>query len=138
MIQDQYEVKVRGRLGPGRNDDKSMTILNRCLEWKEDVIHYEADPQHAAILIKELGVQKSKPAVTPGKKMPTLSDEQNPYLNPPDSTKFRSLTARCNFIAQDRPDVQYVVKEIARGIPACRTWTNWSGWAKIWSEDQSM
>ena len=52
MMQDQYEVKVRGRLGPDKHDDKSMTILNRCLEWKEDGIHYEADPRHAEILIK--------------------------------------------------------------------------------------
>ena len=116
MMQDRYEVKVRGRLGPGRNDDKSMTILNRCLEWKEDSIHYEAESRHAEILIKELGLQSSKPVVTPGIKMPTLSEEENPYLNPQEATKFRHLTARCNFIAQDRPDVQYTVKEIARGM----------------------
>ena len=109
MMQDQYEIKVRGSLGPDRNNDKSMTILNRCLEWKDDGIHFEADPRHADILIKELGLQKPTPIVTPGIKMQTLSDEEYPYLNPQESTKFRQLTARCNFISQYRPDAQHAV-----------------------------
>ena len=110
-MQDQYEVKVRGRLGPDRGDDKSMTILNTCLEWKDDGIHYEADPRHPDILIKELGIQKAKPVVTPGIKMPTLSNNENPYLGPQEATKIRQLAARCKFISQDRPDVQYAVKK---------------------------
>ena len=52
IMQGQYDVKVRGMLGPDRNDDKTMTILNRCLEWEADGIHYEADPRHVEILIR--------------------------------------------------------------------------------------
>ena len=35
---------------------------------------------------------------------------------PEQSTEFKQLIARCNFITQDRPDGQYAVKEIARGM----------------------
>ena len=33
-IAGRYAVKFRGRLGPGPNDDKSIRILNRIVEWK--------------------------------------------------------------------------------------------------------
>ena len=32
-INTKFEVKVRGRLGPGPNDMKSVRILNRIVEW---------------------------------------------------------------------------------------------------------
>jgi hypothetical protein len=47
MISERYEVKFRGRLGPGRNDDKSVRILNRIVEWSDQGISYEADQRHA-------------------------------------------------------------------------------------------
>ena len=37
------------KLGPDAKDDKTITILNICLEWKADSIHYEANPRHAEI-----------------------------------------------------------------------------------------
>ena len=36
IMQEEYEVKIRGRLGPEKHDDKSKTILNICLEWRSD------------------------------------------------------------------------------------------------------
>ena len=46
------------------------------------------------------------------------------FLPPDEATKFRQLIARCNFMSQDRPDVQYAVKEIARGManPRLQDW----------------
>ena len=29
-------------------------------------------------------------------------------------TKYRALTARCNYLSMDRPDLQYAVKEVCR------------------------
>ena len=116
MMTSEYDVKIRGRMGPDAKDDKSITILNRCVEWKTDGIHYEADPRHAEILIRELKLEGTKPVVSPGIKSAPVPDDQNPHLGPEQSTKFRQLIARCNFIAQDRPDVQNSVKKIARGM----------------------
>ena len=44
IMQEEYDIKLRGRLGPDKADQKSITILNRCLEWRQDGIHYEPDP----------------------------------------------------------------------------------------------
>ena len=49
------EVKFRGRIGPGNEDNESMRILNRVVEWTEEGINYEADQRHAKIIIKHLG-----------------------------------------------------------------------------------
>ena len=35
-------------------------------------------------------------------------------LNSSDASVFRALAARANYLAQDRPDIQFSVKEIAR------------------------
>ena len=46
-IQRKFEVKIRGRLGPEANDQKSVRILNRIITWNKDRIQYEADQRHA-------------------------------------------------------------------------------------------
>ena len=54
--QERYEVKFRGRIGPGGNDDKSIRILNRIVTWNERGIAYEADQRHAEIIVRDLGL----------------------------------------------------------------------------------
>ncbi len=38
---------MRGRLGPGKEDDKEMRILNRVVTWNNSGISIEADQRHA-------------------------------------------------------------------------------------------
>ena len=63
-----YNIKMKGKLGPGRDDEKSIRILNKFLELRRGCLAYEADPRHAEIAIKALGLEGSKPAATPGVK----------------------------------------------------------------------
>ena len=68
-IQSKMDTKVKGRLGPGKNDMKQMRVLNRIVEWKGNSIYYEADQRHAEILCDELGFRaESKRVVAPGTK----------------------------------------------------------------------
>ena len=85
-MQEEYDVKIRGRLGPDKHDQKSITILNRCLEWRADGLYYEPDPRHAEIIIEEMGVQKCSPVVTPGTKMSLLPEEDDHLLKPEHAT----------------------------------------------------
>ena len=62
------EVNIRGRLGNGSKDDKSMRILNRIIWWTNTGIDIEADPRHVEILIKEMGLGEANPVITPGAK----------------------------------------------------------------------
>ena len=66
-ITEEFEVKVRGRLGPGEEDMKSIRILNRIIEWAKDGLWHEADQGHADIIVTELGLEEGKvKSVVPG------------------------------------------------------------------------
>jgi hypothetical protein len=69
-ISEKFDVKFRARLGEGEKDDKSVRILNRVIEWKDDFgLVYEADQRHAEIIIRDLGLDgTSKAVLTPGVK----------------------------------------------------------------------
>ena len=51
-ISTKWQVKVKGRIGPTNQDDKTIHILNRIVEWRSDGMHYEADPRHAELILK--------------------------------------------------------------------------------------
>ena len=67
-------------------------------------------------MLEQLGMKGGQPVVTPGVKTSALPEEDDPLLDPMAATTFRRLIARANFIAQDRMDIQYAVKEAARGM----------------------
>ena len=45
VLESRYELKKGGRLGPGPNDAKEITVLNRVLRWTDAGLEYEADPR---------------------------------------------------------------------------------------------
>ena len=105
---------MRGALGPEKKDDKSIRILNRCLEWRHDGLHLEADPRHAELILKELGLEKASTVSTPAVK---TDPEINPtYLDKDMATQYRRIVARCNFLSLDRGDIQYAVQQVAKGM----------------------
>ena len=57
MVLGRFEAKVKGRIGPGKEDDKSMRVLNRVVHWAEEGIDYEADQRHAELIIQETGTE---------------------------------------------------------------------------------
>ena len=59
--------------------------------------------------------------------MSTLHEEDDPLLEHEYAHKFRRIIARANFLAQDRMDIQYSVKEAARGMAKPRQ----SHWDKL-------
>ena len=116
-MSSRYEVKVRGRLGPSPKDDKSIRILNRVLEWTPQGLVYEADQRHSEIIIEQLGLNHTNGTVTtPGAKMIKSDNDDDDLLEPQMATKYRALVARANFVASDRPDVQFAVKELAKDM----------------------
>ena len=61
VLKERYEIKLRGVLGPGVNDDKEISLLNRIVRWTDAGIEYESDPRHAEILVEQLGLSGAKP-----------------------------------------------------------------------------
>ena len=121
-IAAKFEVKFRGRLGPAATDDKAIRILNRVVTWTAEGLEYEADQRHAEIIVDHLGLATSAKAVTtPSTKR---GSEDSPVLSQEEATKYRALVARANYLAQDRVDIGYPVKELCRKMskPTTADW----------------
>ena len=135
-LRREFEMKTEF-LGPDvRRHKQQLRVLNRVLTWENGAITYEADQRHAEILIRELGLENSRPVATPGCReevakasavevdkngfLKTAESSEEPLLTPVEASKFRGLAARANYLAQDRPEVQYAVKEVARRMATPR------------------
>lgn len=123
-IQAKWEVKIKGRIGPSAADLKVMPVLNRIVEWTDAGIVYEADSRHAEIIVNALGLNsKTKGSSIPGSR--DDFDEQSSLLGARDASQYRALVARANYLAQDRFDIAFSVKELSRGMSA-PTYADWN------------
>ena len=55
-ISKRYRTKVRGLLGPEAGDEKSIVILNRVLERRNEEIAIEAHPRHVELILQMMAV----------------------------------------------------------------------------------
>ena len=121
QLRTAYELKTN-YLGPHetRGHQKEVRVLNRVIQWTKDGITYEPDQRHAELIVADLGLENAKPVTTPGTKDDVAkAEEENEKedatpLTPHDTTKYRGMCARLNFLALDRPDLQYAAKEASR------------------------
>ena len=102
-------------MGPENKDQKSIDILGRVVEWREGELWWEADPRHVEKIIEAMGLQEGNSSVVPGTKVQDEEGEQE-VLSEGELKVYRSVTARANFIARDRPDIRYSVKELCRDM----------------------
>ena len=127
FMKEAWSIEVRGILGPDPGDDKEVTILGRVVRWKDDGIYLEADPRHAEAIIEEMGVEFGNSVLTPGLR---YDDEEDPnqaenIRDREHDTQFRRLVAKANFLALDRADIAFTVKELTRFMtaPTPAAWT---------------
>ena len=115
-LSERYEFRCDGCIGP--EDNQHMTLLNRIVTYHKDgSVSFEADPRHAEMIIRQLGLEGSKGISTPSEKK-KLSDvvatSGLPPMNPERTTLFRSLVMRAQFLGQDRADIAESVKSLTR------------------------
>ena len=125
-----------GLRSPELGQEHEVRVLNRVLRWDPSGLVYEPDQRHAEVIIRELGLENAGSVLTPGTRAEhdvasapngvlgiPLEEESEP-MNPQDATRFRGLAARCNYLAQDRVDLQYACKEVSRRMakPRCQDW----------------
>ena len=102
---------------------------------KEEGIVYEADQRHAAICLKEMGLDESSREVsTPCDKSLDdvknsnalkASEEEDEKLEPSRATQYRAMTARMNYLGQDRSEIQFAIKELSKEM-SCPSKNSWS------------
>ena len=115
--EQKYQVKTQ-LLGPGKEHNKQLKVLNRIVTWHgHKGITYEADPRHAELVIEQLSLKDAKIVSTPGTRDEGRTKEvHEETLNEKESTRYRAVIARCNYLAPDRLDIAYAVKELARAM----------------------
>ena len=112
----RFEIKTQ-MLGHGQNLEKEGKILNRILRVTEKGWEYEADQRHGEIIVQAMGLACAKGVSSPGEESKHWQeDEDEKLLGPNLSSEYRAIAARANFLAMDRPDIQYPVKEICRAM----------------------
>ena len=122
-----YEIKVRAMLGPEAGDDKDVRILGRVLKWEPDCLTYRADERHAMAIWAGLGLQPtSKGLDSPLLKEECDAKEDDEVLDEKGAKSYRRLAAIANYLALDRPDLQYAVSVLGRTMsrPTQRSWAN--------------
>ena len=107
-----YVQGARARRGA---EHREVSYLNRTLKWTAEGIEYVHDAKHAEAAQREYGMGESKAVTTPGAKAEEQEGDEAP-LNETEATSYRRAAATLNYLAQDRPDIAYAVKECARGM----------------------
>ena len=96
-------------------NQQSIDILNRLVTWTERGIELEADPRHSELIIREMGCDGAK--VTTALVKERLEEVENSEpLEPSEVPRYRSVSMRLAYLAQDRPDLQVLAKELAKGL----------------------
>ena len=109
-----YEIQTQ-KLGIGPGYELEGKVLNRIVRCDHEGWRLEADPRHAELVVEQLGVKELRAAVTPGiDGQEEVDVEADVEITGEDATRFRGVAARCNYLAFDRPDIQFATKEICR------------------------
>ena len=81
----------------------------------------------------------NKPVTTPGiRRDEELGDDQE--LSGPDATAYRAMVARGNYLAQDRSDIQFTIKELSRTMasPTIGDWKDVKRLARYLSDKRRV
>jgi hypothetical protein len=119
LMQSQYEIKNRGRLGPDKGDVQEIDILGRIVGYHEWGISWKADPRHRKMILEHFGFSGETKSLTKNgyKEDANVEGEfAEESLQPEEDRGFRAIAARANYMAIDVPNVQFPTKEVCRDM----------------------
>ena len=116
-LEKKCQVKTQV-LGPNAGQQKQVKLLNRIVIWDSSKgIVCEADPRHAEIVIEQLKLGEAKEVSSLGTREEGHNTaDHDDQLSERDTTRYRAIVARLNYLIPDRPDIAYAVKELARAM----------------------
>ena len=113
-MEQRFEIKS-SVVGTGFGEVQEARVLNRIIRITDKGWEYEPDQRHAEIIVEQLGLKEPKSVETPTEEEKKWAAEEDAKeLSPDRQNIFRSIAARCNYTAADRPDLMFAVKCICR------------------------
>ena len=112
QLEGKYELHKGGRLRPGADVAKELTVLSHVLWYTPQGFEYEADLREAEKLPEETKLDGvCIGAATPGLK-PLLENLDKDVALPAGShAEFRGFAARANYLSADQFDLQFSADE---------------------------
>ena len=107
-------VKTAGPFAAG----SSYSFLGRERAVLEDAVVIRPARKHTDGILKELGLESAKGVQTPAVAETTPEPEDVAPLGAEDHARYRRCVGLALYLAPDRPDVVYVVKELSRHVSA--------------------
>jgi hypothetical protein len=118
ILENRFEIKTVV-VGSSEGEESEARILNRIIRVTEHGWELEADQRHVDIIVEKLNLKEAKSVKTPAEDDKRWQEEEDAVpLREADSSGFRELAARANYLALDRLDIQYATKEVCRGMSA--------------------
>ena len=124
MLKVDFEVKTK-IVGHAPHLEKEAKILNRVVRVTSAGWELEADQRHVELVVEALELENSKGNMVPGA-VESLEDDAE-ELDPMQASRYRSIAAKLNYMAQDRLDLMFSVKELCREMSTPKT----SSWRKL-------
>lgn len=114
-VLEHWDCTVKGTLGPDGTEVKELLTLNRCIRWVPEGYECEADPRHAEIIVAELGLLEGNAVTTPATKTKyEIGDDAS--LPDTEAKAYRGISARTNYLAEDRSELKQPSMQAARGM----------------------
>ena len=115
------DAMAAGGAGHTRSAGKPGTIqearlLNRTITWDNQGILWEADTRHVDIVLQQTGVTNSVTTPLVKEKASEIDNEEDTELDREGAEAYRSMAMRIGYLSQDRPDLQRVTRELAKGL----------------------
>ena len=141
LFRGAYELSTVVTLGPESSQSRTISFFDGTLTLRRWRIEYEPVQQHVSRALKPLGLSNAQGLATPGTddagvpKASEISELRRTakWCDPPEEVEedddlftgeelklFQSVAARFNFLALDRPDLLYSVKELMRKMASPR------------------
>ena len=141
ILDNSFEAKHKV-MGNDEHLLKELRILNRTVKWNPTGLTIEPDSKHVRVLLEEMNMNEAKPLSTPAVRAPGAKNskdegddeddlaeisedkirgneegdegDKDEELDSEGGSKYRSWTARLNYLGIDRSDIQFAVKECAK------------------------
>ena len=101
-LESKYKLKVETLSGESC-DVQEVKILNKIVRWTDAGVELEADPRHAEIVVRAMGLQEGAASKVPGVKenRKDAAPEDSEELGREEARQYRAIAARLNYLAPD-------------------------------------